>query len=288
MSSPILISTNPSLSSDDLILHQISYLGRVLIKPTNVPQAVEFIRSNFLLLDIYVDATTILSTGDIADLLNGGTAKVFISPPQAFALSEEHKIPSDRLIINVDSEEEADELKAWIEINPKERKTIGLCAQKTKDPKQVASTLGLDTESQHIYTQGSTTGAVVRENAIRGVVSIISSTSVSFDRDATSDKIQIANILTARAVTDPASGLYATLVTDERGLALGLVWSSDESIAEALRTGTGVYQSRKRGLWYKGQSSGDVQELVRVGFDCDGDCLVFVVKQKGKGKLRNI
>ena len=59
----------------------------------------------------------------------------------------------------------------------------------------------------------------------------------------------------------------------------------DESIAKALRTGTGVYQSRKRGLWYKGQSSGDVQELLRVGYDCDSDCLLFVVKQIGKGMV---
>jgi phosphoribosyl-ATP pyrophosphohydrolase / phosphoribosyl-AMP cyclohydrolase / histidinol dehydrogenase len=92
-----------------------------------------------------------------------------------------------------------------------------------------------------------------------------------------------ARMLAVCAVPDQHTGLYATSVTDERGVSLGLVWSSDESMAEALRTGTGVYQSRKRGLWYKGQSSGDVQELVRVGWDCDGDCLCFVVKQKGRG-----
>ena len=45
-----------------------------------------------------------------------------------------------------------------------------------------------------------------------------------------------------------------------------------------------MYQSRKRGLWYKGASSGDTQELVRVGLDCDNDCLVFVVRQKGRGQ----
>jgi phosphoribosyl-ATP pyrophosphohydrolase/phosphoribosyl-AMP cyclohydrolase/histidinol dehydrogenase len=73
------------------------------------------------------------------------------------------------------------------------------------------------------------------------------------------------------------------LVTDERGIALGLVYSSEKSVSESLRTGSGVYQSRKRGLWYKGESSGDVQELVRVGLDCDSDCLQFVVRQKGRG-----
>lgn len=51
---------------------------------------------------------------------------------------------------------------------------------------------------------------------------------------------------------------------------------------EALRTQTGVYQSRKRGLWYKGATSGDTQELVRISLDCDNDALKFVVKQKGR------
>jgi phosphoribosyl-ATP pyrophosphohydrolase/phosphoribosyl-AMP cyclohydrolase/histidinol dehydrogenase len=64
---------------------------------------------------------------------------------------------------------------------------------------------------------------------------------------------------------------------------LGLVYSSVESVVESMRTGRGVYMSRKRGLWYKGDSSGDVQELVKISLDCDGDCLQFIVRQKGKG-----
>jgi phosphoribosyl-AMP cyclohydrolase len=50
----------------------------------------------------------------------------------------------------------------------------------------------------------------------------------------------------------------------------------------------GVYQSRKRGLWYKGATSGDTQELVKFCFDCDQDCLKFVVKQKGRGKISKL
>ena len=70
-------------------------------------------------------------------------------------------------------------------------------------------------------------------------------------------------------ISDRADQLIPTVVTDERGIALGLVYSSQESLAESLKTGTGVYQSRKRGLWYKGATSGDTQELVRVSLDCD-------------------
>ncbi|KAK3180827.1 hypothetical protein Dsin_032796, partial [Dipteronia sinensis] len=93
--------------------------------------------------------------------------------------------------------------------------------------------------------------------------------------------------LTASASSDQKAdrktGLYTTTVVDERGIALGLVYSSKQSIVEALKTGTGVYQSRKRGLWHKGASSGDTQELINLDFDCDKDALLFRVRQRGKG-----
>src|SRR5690606_23814605 len=96
-------------------------------------------------------------------------------------------------------------------------------------------------------------------------------------------KISIGKLIAEGIETDRTDGLYTTLVVDEAGIALGLVYSSKESIIETVRTGTGVYQSRKRGLWYKGATSGDTQELVRIDTDCDGDCLRYIVRQKGNG-----
>lgn len=84
--------------------------------------------------------------------------------------------------------------------------------------------------------------------------------------------------------SDRPDGLYPTVVTDERGITLGLVYSSDESIAEALRTNRGVYHSRSRGgLWVKGETSGDTQELLSITTDCDRDALRFTVRQAGGG-----
>jgi phosphoribosyl-ATP pyrophosphohydrolase/phosphoribosyl-AMP cyclohydrolase/histidinol dehydrogenase len=73
------------------------------------------------------------------------------------------------------------------------------------------------------------------------------------------------------------------VVVDELGLALGLAWSDRGSLAEALATGRGVYRSRRRGLWTKGATSGDTQELVAVALDCDRDALRFTVRQAGRG-----
>ena len=84
-------------------------------------------------------------------------------------------------------------------------------------------------------------------------------------------------------VTDRPDGLYPTVVVDERGVCLGLVYSSQESIREAVRRRMGIYQSRSRGLWVKGETSGATQELLRIDLDCDRDGPRFVVRQHGPG-----
>ena len=82
--------------------------------------------------------------------------------------------------------------------------------------------------------------------------------------------------------TDRPDGLYATVVCDECGVALGLVYSSQESICESIQTGRGVYYSRSRkGLWRKGETSGAIQEIVSIKYDCDSDALQFCVRQLG-------
>jgi phosphoribosyl-ATP pyrophosphohydrolase len=76
---------------------------------------------------------------------------------------------------------------------------------------------------------------------------------------------------------------WPTVVTDERGVALGLAWSDSESVREALERGQGVYHSRRRGLWVKGETSGASQDLLRVDLDCDRDALRFMVRQREPG-----
>jgi len=96
-------------------------------------------------------------------------------------------------------------------------------------------------------------------------------------------RLELADALAAPLRSDRPDGLWATVVTDEHGVALGLAWSNRESLREALRTRRGVYHSRSRGLWRKGESSGHTQELLRVDLDCDRDALRFRVRQHGSG-----
>lgn len=97
-------------------------------------------------------------------------------------------------------------------------------------------------------------------------------------------KLNLGEAFMATVVSDRPDGLFATVVVDEQGISLGLVYSSLESVVESFRTRKGVYFSRSRGLWHKGASSGSTQDLIKVHVDCDSDALQFTVHQHGTGK----
>jgi phosphoribosyl-ATP pyrophosphohydrolase len=79
-------------------------------------------------------------------------------------------------------------------------------------------------------------------------------------------------------------GLWPTVVCDESGRMLGLVWSSAASLRRAVAERRGIYWSRSRSaIWVKGESSGNTQGLIAVDVDCDRDALRFVVRQQGTG-----
>jgi phosphoribosyl-ATP pyrophosphohydrolase len=98
-----------------------------------------------------------------------------------------------------------------------------------------------------------------------------------------SGKMKLADAIVAPMKSDRTDGLWPTVVTDELGLALGLAWSNLDSVRQAVAGRRGVYQSRTRGLWVKGEQSGDAQDLIRIDLDCDRDALRFVVRQRGLG-----
>ena len=93
--------------------------------------------------------------------------------------------------------------------------------------------------------------------------------------------ISLTDAFTACLRTDRDDGLWPTVVCDEHGAALGLVYSNAESVAAAIDEQRGVYHSRSRGgLWRKGETSGATQELLRIDADCDRDALRFTVRQR--------
>jgi len=95
--------------------------------------------------------------------------------------------------------------------------------------------------------------------------------------------IDLGDAIVAPLESDRPDGLWPTVVVDPSGVALGLAWSNAQSVRTAVERRAGVYHSRKRGLWIKGETSGATQELLRIDADCDRDVLRFTVRQRGEG-----
>ena len=68
----------------------------------------------------------------------------------------------------------------------------------------------------------------------------------------------------------------------ENGEVLMLAYMNADSVRETLETGRVCYWSRSRqALWRKGESSGHVQNLIELRYDCDSDALLLQVAQTG-------
>jgi phosphoribosyl-AMP cyclohydrolase len=66
------------------------------------------------------------------------------------------------------------------------------------------------------------------------------------------------------------------------GEVLMLAWMNRDAVRETLTTGRVCYYSRSRqALWRKGETSGQVQRLIELRLDCDGDALLAIVDQTG-------
>src|SRR5262249_24429162 len=77
-------------------------------------------------------------------------------------------------------------------------------------------------------------------------------------------RIDLADAIAAPLRSDRPDGLFPTVVVGEHGEALGLAYSDHESLRQAVARRRGVYHSRSRGLWAKGETSGAIQELLRI------------------------
>ena len=86
-------------------------------------------------------------------------------------------------------------------------------------------------------------------------------------------------------VTYNTDGLVPAIVQEEgTGQVLMMAWMNDESLAKTLETGRTWFWSRSRQEhWCKGETSGDRQYVREAYYDCDGDTLLFVVEQEGRG-----
>jgi phosphoribosyl-AMP cyclohydrolase/phosphoribosyl-ATP pyrophosphohydrolase/phosphoribosyl-AMP cyclohydrolase len=82
-----------------------------------------------------------------------------------------------------------------------------------------------------------------------------------------------------------ADGLVPAIVQEAAtGQVLMMAWMNEEALRRTCAEGRTVFWSRSRQeLWRKGDTSGDRQWLRGAYYDCDGDVVLLVVDQEGRG-----
>ena len=80
-----------------------------------------------------------------------------------------------------------------------------------------------------------------------------------------------------------ADGLIPAIIQEQKtGRVLMMAWMNRASLEKTIETGKTHFWSRsRRKFWMKGETSGHVQQVKDIAFDCDGDTLLIQVEQIG-------
>ncbi len=78
-------------------------------------------------------------------------------------------------------------------------------------------------------------------------------------------------------------GLIPVIVQDYKtGKVLMLAYMNELALRKTIETKQAWYWSRSRGeLWHKGETSGNIQKVLDIKIDCDGDTILLIVEQIG-------
>ena len=272
----------------------ICYFGCGILNadPSNLARVKEFVSQNFHRCLLHVRATD-LGPDEIISLLNVGVSRIFVPNAQFEHLVSVENLDPERFAITLDPnilDDSQDEEQALERIQ-KAVESVQKLSPKAKAHLGTAGLPVLKAIAQRPSFEAYATckdGTIhAARTAIEGGLTPILPASVFGRKEDQEFCNPIEALLTRVFRSDRPDGLLSTVVVDERGTCLGLVYSKDVSVRESLKHGRGIYWSRKRGIWPKGESSGDIQELVRIDVDCDNDTLRFVVRQKGDGGSRS-
>lgn len=80
-----------------------------------------------------------------------------------------------------------------------------------------------------------------------------------------------------------ANGLVPAIAQDEKTKqVLMLAYMNAESLAKTIETGIAHFWSRqRRSLWMKGETSGHIQRVREIRYDCDGDTILLLIEPQG-------
>ena len=257
------------------LFYCLNRIGPIVIDARNSVPLTETPQHAYLL----VDQTTPFDIGLVISWLDEGMEKVIVPLPWIKELSG--IISSDRLLLLLDIAN-----VSAVSNNVRD----GVSGVVVKTPSidfDFISSISKFFSGSDIYFLSDSVSSLptlanIRELRSIGATLVLPQSQLTLE--STSDsKLNIADAFLAPIKSDRSDGLFPTVVSSHTGQTLGLVYSSFESVKECIISGKGVYQSRKHGLWRKGESSGATQDVTRIRLDCDSDSLEFRVIQHGAG-----
>jgi phosphoribosyl-ATP pyrophosphohydrolase / phosphoribosyl-AMP cyclohydrolase / histidinol dehydrogenase len=266
---PIITEENTAL------FHSLDRIGPIIIDAYNPVSPPESPQHAYLLMN----HITAVDVGLVVGWLDEGMEKVIV--PLAWVKELTGIIPSERLLLLLD-------IANVSAVSNKVRDGVSGVVIKTPsiDFDFISSISKFFSGSELYFLSDSTsflpTLANIRELRSIGATLVLPDYQLTLDSGSDS-KLNVADAFLAPIVSDRSDGLFPTVVSSHTGQTLGLVYSSFESVKESIISGKGVYQSRKHGLWRKGESSGATQNVTRIRLDCDSDSLEFRVIQHGAG-----
>lgn len=264
----------PLITKEDSTLFQaLDRIGPVVIYGQHLITLPQLPRNPYLLLDTQTE----VDIQSIVAQLDEGIEKVIV--PISWAKDLIGVIPSERLLIILDGAniKAVDNFRSGISGVLLKTLADDLCLVSARSHMLE----GLET---YILLSGAipSLGHICEFRNTDNVIFVIPDVQLTLG-ETSATQLNIADIFLAPIKSDRPDGLFPTVVSSETGHTLGLVYSSEASVKESIITGKGVYHSRKKGLWRKGETSGATQDVIRISLDCDSDSLEYRVVQHGSG-----
>lgn len=258
---------------DEALLSVLRRIGPVIVPALSTQQI-----SGDVARYILFDHAASFNLDEIVEQLDQGAEKVIV--PLAWAKEIVGVLPVERVVLILDVNN-----ASAVSETVRDGVSGILIKTPTLDVDFISSIsrffAGRDVHVLSTNTSSVPSTSTLRELRRSGAIPVIPTSLLTLS-EGTATQINVAEAFTAPLVSDRPDGLFTTVVTED-SRSLGLVYSSVASIKESILTGKGVYQSRKHGLWRKGETSGATQDVFRIRVDCDLDTLEFHVLQHGVG-----
>ena len=97
------------------------------------------------------------------------------------------------------------------------------------------------------------------------------------------EQLSLQSAIPVEKIRYDDKGLVPAIVQDYLdGTVLMMAWMNEESLQKTLDTGETWFWSRSRQeFWHKGETSGHIQKVQTIRYDCDSDALLIGVEQLG-------